>query len=208
MKTRINLYHKEFHPTFEWISFHHMCALVVISLVISAAAYAGLYAWKDSVEQTTLAQSQAAEKEQALIETLTSGLQSRVDNPQLLSQLENVQFQLAAQRALLSRVQSIGELRQKSFSALFDALANANSDKVWISAFRLDELNINIEGSISEPSALTTWITQLSDTAFFRGLEFDDARLIRKDGLLTFELVSREETPALLVSQGGSNESD
>lgn len=205
MKARINLYHREFRPTFEWISGSHLIALACISFVLCGMAYAGLLSWQQKVERDAQRIAQNLQQQQQTIDELTNSLQTRLNNPKLAAQLKQITAQISSQEALLMSVKDMGELKQKSFSSLFDALANANSDNLWITAFTLDESELNIIGSIAKPAALTQWIGDLSNTEFFKGQEFYDARVLRKDGELSFELNSSKKSSELLVAQGGEN---
>jgi hypothetical protein len=125
----------------------------------------------------------------------------------LAAQMNDLQLQISSQETLLLQVKDMGELKQKSFSGLFDALASANSEYLWITNFTLNESDLNITGNIAKPSALTTWIGDLSNTVFFKGQEFHDARVLREDGELVFQLNSRKKSDDLLVAQGASNAS-
>ncbi|WP_371193510.1 PilN domain-containing protein [Glaciecola sp. SC05] len=208
MKARINLYHREFRPTFEWITGSHLLMLVGISVLLTGVVYGGLLSWKQNIQLDADALAQRVKQEQQNINELTDALQARLNNPMLSAQLNNLQLQISSQDTLLLRVKDMGELKQKSFSGLFDALASANSDYVWITNFTLDESDLNIVGSIAKPSALTKWISDLSSTTFFSGQEFSDARVERADGELVFHLNSSKKPSELLVAQGGGNASN
>jgi Tfp pilus assembly protein PilN len=106
------------------------------------------------------------------------------------------------------RIEDMGELKQKSFFQLFDALAKADSDDVWLTTFIVNENDLSISGSLAKPSALTKWIGELSNTPFFNGQEFDDALIIRGDQGLTFHLTSTQKTSDLLAGKGAKNASE
>lgn len=205
MKARINLYHKEFRPTFEWVTGSHLFVLACVSVVISGLAYGGLISWKSNIQTEADRVAKNVQQQQQAIDELTAALQVRLNNPLLNGQLNNLQLQIASQDTLLMRVKDMGELKQKSFSGLFDALASANSEYVWITNFTIDESDLNIVGNIAKPAALTKWIGKLSNTAFFKGQEFSEAKVEREGEELVFSLNSSQKSSDVLVAQGGNN---
>ncbi|MFC4701078.1 hypothetical protein ACFO4O_12970 [Glaciecola siphonariae] len=208
MKHKINLYHQDFRPRFEWVTAQHLVALVFMSVLVCGGVFAGLYSWRTAVETDVENIAQRVSQEQRNIDEFTSALQTRVNNPILGAKLNKLQQQISAQETLLMRVQDMGELKQKSFAQLFNALATADSDHVWLNQFTVNENDLVIRGSLARPSALTQWIGDLSKTQFFNGQEFDDALLIREDGELSFHLTSTQKTDDVLVADGGSNASN
>lgn len=205
MKVRINLYHREFRPAFEWITAGHLFVLLGLCLLLSGGAFTGLQSWKENVERDADSIGVKLAQEQQIISELTTALQSRADSPLLTAQIDNLQNQMSSKQTLLNKVKGMSELKQKSFSGLFNALADADSNELWISTFTVNETDLNINGSLANPSALTKWISDLSNTEFFRGQEFYDARVVRDNGQLSFELNSSKKLSDVLVAQGGKN---
>ncbi|WP_395339846.1 PilN domain-containing protein [Ningiella sp. W23] len=211
MKFNINLYHKAFHPKFEWLTGVNMFAISACVLALCLAGFAALYSWQTSLESEMSRVTQSIATEQQSINDLTNALQTRTGNAVLGAKLAQLQRELAAKDALLRKVQDLGDMKQSGFSNLFDAFANANSQHVWIRSFTVDEDALLINGSVSKPSALTQWIADLSGTVFFEGKEFDEAVLDRNEEDLTFQLKSEAGiagTGALkLASQGRHDDS-
>jgi Tfp pilus assembly protein PilN len=207
MKTNINFYHDEFRPRFDWVSGQHLSVLLVLSFVLCGSIYAGLYAWRGSVQADLEQIAQSVQQQQSNIDEFTFALQNRENNPVLSARLRQLQLQILSQENRLKKVQDMGEMKQSSFAELFDALATANSDHVWINNFTVNEEDLIISGSIAKPSALTKWIGDLSKTQFFKGQEFDDALLQREDGELSFQLTSTEKPRDLLLANGNNPQS-
>jgi Tfp pilus assembly protein PilN len=206
MKSRINLYHGEFRPTFEWITGPHLLVTTVLAICLGASVYGGLYYWQQQTQLLANNLNASISQQQRNIDEFTSALKNRAVNPVLSAQLNQLQDSRMSQETLLLRVQDMSQLKQKSFSTLFDALSSSNSGSLWLTSFTVNEADLTIRGSLDKPSALTQWITKLSNTEFFKGQEFDDATLLRENDQLTFELSSVVTDKALIAAQGDSNE--
>lgn len=208
MKSRINLYHNEFRPKFEWITAPHLVVSALLALCIGMGAYGGVYYWQQQTQLLAQQLNTAISQQQRNIDEFTAALQNRKGDPALTAQLNQMQNDRLAQETLLLRVKDMSQLKQKSFSTLFDALSSSNSNSLWLTSFTVNEADLTIRGNLAKPSALTQWITQLSKTEFFKGQEFDDAKLVREDGQLIFELSSVVKREPLLVANGGTDESN
>jgi Tfp pilus assembly protein PilN len=208
MKSRINLYHPEFRPTFEWITGPHLLLSTALALCLGMSVYGGLYYWQQQTQLLADNLNMSISQQQQNIDEFTLALQNRSGDPVLAAQLNQLQNSRMAQETLLQRVKGMSQLKQKSFSTLFDALSSSNSSSLWLTSFTINEADLTIRGSLAKPSALTQWITKLSNTEFFKGQEFDDAKLIREDEQLIFELSSVVSEKPLTAAQGGSDESN
>ncbi|MBT1451696.1 PilN domain-containing protein [Glaciecola sp. XM2] len=205
MKARINLYHNEFRPQFEWITAPHLIVLTALAFMLCGGVYSGLYYWQQQTQLMADNLNSSIRMQQRNIDEFTRALQTRQGDPVLAGRLNDLQRERSSQDKLLVKVKDMAKLKQKSFSTLFDALASSNSNSLWLTEFTVNEADLTIKGSLSKPSALTQWINDLSKTTFFKGQEFDDAKVLREDGQLTFELSSVVTEQTLLVSQGGEN---
>nr|WP_136251344.1 PilN domain-containing protein [Ningiella ruwaisensis] len=219
MKSNINLYSAEFKPKFEWITGRHLLGISIVVTLIMSGVYGGLFYWHSKVESQAQEVATQIAQEQQSIDDFTHAIQTRTGDPLLGARLNQLQNELSAQESLLLRVKDLSGLKQKSFSSLFDALASANSNHLWLTSFTVDEENLSISGSLAKPSAMTQWIGKLSNTSFFKGREFNDAVLAREDEALHFTLTSKkrnesadsanEQSSDVLVAQeGGNNGSD
>jgi Tfp pilus assembly protein PilN len=172
------------------------------------SVYGGLYYWQQQTQLLADNLNMSISQQQQNIDEFTLALQNRSGDPVLAAQLNQLQNSRMAQETLLQRVKGMSQLKQKSFSTLFDALSSSNSSSLWLTSFTINEADLTIRGSLAKPSALTQWITKLSNTEFFKGQEFDDAKLIREDEQLIFELSSVVSEKPLTAAQGGSDESN
>ena len=211
MKARINLYQEEFYPHFEWVTGSHLVISTIFAALLSGMGYLALLSWHQDLDKELSLIQENISAEQRNIDEFTNALQTRIGNPVLAAERTQLQKELASQEALLSRVQDLGQMKQSAFSELFNALANADSEHVWISSFIVNERDLTIRGSLAQPSALTRWIGDLSNTAYFKGQEFDDALLLKENDALNFQLTSTEliesekSNDQPLVARGGAN---
>lgn len=195
MKSQINLLNEEFIPKFEWVCANHFTAMLVFVTFICAGGY-GLTNYLYTNKKTQVDDiKQKIKIEQTSIDELTTALAARVTDPVLESQLNDFSEQTRVRGQLLSHIRNLSGLKQRSFSGLFDSLAKASRNDLWLTTFKVNPDSLNLEGQLAKPKALPIWISQLSETGFFKGQEFNVASVDRDNDMLLFSLDSkRKET--------------
>lgn len=190
MKSQINLLHKGFVPKFEWVCGEHFVGLVLTVIVLCTSAF-GLSNYYHKQQQSTVTKiKKEIKQQQRSIDELTASLTARVTDPLLESKLATLSEQTRARTLLLNHIRNLSELKQRSFSVLFDSLAQSSSSELWLTHFLVKPNELNIEGELSMPQALPIWISELSKTDFFKGQEFNLASVEREDSVLVFQLTS------------------
>ncbi|MGQ8366076.1 PilN domain-containing protein [Glaciecola sp. 1036] len=191
MKHQINLYHQEFRPHFEIFNAAHLTFVTLICALLIAIAYAGFsYQLNGQKDQLKATQARYSEVEQE-IAGLSTQLAQRTGSPLLKAKLDRFTQDLTQHQLLVNKIQSISDLKNKSFSELFDAFSNSYTNDLWLTSFSVLENDLTIKGQLSNPSALPNWISKLSNTGFFKGQEFADAIVQRTDDILMFRLTSQ-----------------
>ena len=190
MKSQINLLQDEFIPKFEWVCASHFVGIILTAIFLSIGAY-GLTSYQLHIkEQQVAAIKKDIKQQQKSIEELTLALTARVSDPVLLSQLASFTEQTRTRGLLLNHIRSLSALKQRSFSGLFDSLSQSNSTELWLTEFLVTPYELNLEGLIAKPRALPVWISELSQTDFFKGQEFNVASVEREQDSLVFKLNS------------------
>jgi len=201
MKSSINLYHKEFQPTFEVYVANNLLAITAFFLLF-AAAVTGFVEYKKNEATAELKAAQdtnkRAEKE---IAEMTAALAARTGDPALQAKLIQLEQDMDTQRQLVSQIQSLSTLKNKSFSQLFDAFSSSYKPQLWLTSFTVNEGDLTIKGEFSTPKVLPNWIASLNQSSFFSGQEFNEALVERDDDVLVFELTSQIDASA----NGGAN---
>ena len=207
MKSQINLLHDQFIPKFEWVCAQHFVGLIVIVTMLCGASYGVTNYVYTQKEAKVAAIKRQIQQQQSSIEELTNALSQRLADPSLQEQLSNFAKQTGSRNALLDQVRSLSTLKQRSFSSLFDSLAQSSSSELWLTQFLVTPEQLDLAGGISTPRALPKWISQLSKTEFFTGQEFSVAKVERKESGLIFILNSvNSDRSATLASVEVTNE--
>lgn len=190
MKSQINLLSDEFIPKFEWVCSEHFIGAIVGVILLCSGVYGfSVYRHQQiTVEVASLKKDIA--RQQVSIDELTLALTTRVADPLLESKLAHFSQQTRSRGQLLNHIRNLSVLKQRSFSVLFDSLAQSSSSQLWLTHFMVTENELNIEGEIATPSALPLWISELSKTNFFKGQAFNLANVEREDERLVFQLNS------------------
>lgn len=197
MKSQINLYHKEFHPVFEVYTGQNLViASVFCALLVGVATGVAHYFKATAQSDLTRVQSSLNRVERE-VEELRMELQARTHNPVLKAKLASATQNVETQQVLVSQIQSLSGLKNKSFSGLFDAFASNNKSNLWLTSFTVNENDLTIKGELSQPSALPSWINGLTNTQYFNGQEFSDAIVERNQSALAFELTSLQSENAV-----------
>lgn len=190
MKTQINLLHEEFRPKFEWVCASHFAGAIIAAILLSSGVY-GLTNYRLHLkEQQVAAIKKEIKQQQESIEELTLALTQRVSDPVLTSKLASFTEQTRTRGMLLNQIRNLSALKQRSFSGLFDSLSQSNSTELWLTEFLVTPNELNIEGLLAKPRALPLWISELSQTDFFKGQEFNVASVAREQDSLVFKLNS------------------
>lgn len=210
MKSQINLLHSEFVPKFTWVCAQHFVGIIVLSTLLCAGGYGAANYMYQQKEQEVAGIQKLVTKQQQSIEEITNALTNRLSDPAMQNELNMLTAQSSSRDLLLNHIRNLSALKQRSFSALFDSLAQSSSSQLWLTHFLITPEELNLEGGISTPRALPLWISELSKTDFFAGQEFSVASVDRNDKGLTFTLNSvnsvNSDKENTLAQVGGNNE--
>jgi len=203
MKSQINLLHQEFTPKFEWVCASHFVAAIISTILLCSGVYGLTHYQLLEKEQQVALIKQDIKRQQNSIQELTLALTERDSDPLLASKLASFTEQTRTRVMLLNHIKSLSALKQRSFSALFDSLAQSNSNELWLTDFLVTPEELNIEGLIARPRALPVWISELSQTDFFKGQQFNVASVEREQDELVFKLNSVNKTGAQNITKSG-----
>jgi Tfp pilus assembly protein PilN len=192
MKTRINLYRDEFKPQFVWLTVANMLLLSVVVLLVLSGIYYSVWKTMDSRANELSKLRTTIQQRQATLDELTISLTQRKKDPVLLNKLEMRLTLLASLQQLATKLDSLNSMQKTPFSVAFDSFSNADSSDVWLSAFKINESSVRIEGSISYPEALPTWLQAVAKTTYFQHTSFRTANVKREQGQLRFVIENAE----------------
>jgi hypothetical protein len=179
----------------------------VLTTLLCAGGYGAANYSHQQKQQKVAAITKQVQQQQQSIEEITTALTNRLSAPAKQNELTMLAAQSSSRGLLLNHIRNLSALKQRSFSALFDSLAQSSSSQLWLTHFLITPEELNLEGGISTPRALPLWISELSKTDFFAGQEFSVASVDRNDEGLTFTLNSvNSEKENTLAHVGSSNE--
>jgi hypothetical protein len=179
MKTNINLYSQELHPTLRLLSLGIIlvCWLLLVSLLIGFWVFS--LKQQDNLEQELNMINQKRDHQSTLVATLQNGLEMRQSDPQLLQDVNNKVLELALKKLILQELQSQESLKEKGFANVMLDLANHHQPGLWLTHVALNGLDVRLEGEAVESAIVPSWINRLGQTAYFKGQKFADTRLFR-----------------------------
>ena len=190
MNSRINLYRDEFKPQFVWISATNAMVFGVLALLLMGSVYFAVWQSQQShVQELAQIQNDIAAKERQLGE-LTKQLTLRQKNPVLLAKLDTQKIRLSTAKDLADKLSNLSKLQEKPLSVALTSFAEVNNSNVWLTSFKINEKNIEIQGNINEPGALPSWLKSIGKTSFFNSHDFRAATVFRTDGQLGFMIES------------------
>ncbi|MGB3725785.1 MAG: PilN domain-containing protein [Glaciecola sp.] len=202
MKSQINLLSDEFTPHFELVSLSHLLIFSVLSIFLCGGVYAAVSYQKLSTETEISATNLLLSERQQTIDAMTTELSAKSNDPLLEARLASLKQLTATKASLLANLEDLSGLQQGSFSTMFDSLAQAQSNALWLTEFTVSSGELTIGGELSTPSALPIWIQQLQNTDFFKGQSFNVANVSRNNDTLSFELMSKPATEGVQASNG------
>ena len=186
MKSRINLYRKEFKPKFVWLSITNTLFLSGLVLLVLAGIYYS--AWlANEKRQNSLSELKASMTErQERLDALTLQLSQRTKNPVLLNQLAQRQSVLESSTRLAEKLKVLEQNQDKPFSSAFQSFSQANNANVWLTHFYLSPTAQRVEGNILRAETLPAWLQRLGRTAYFNNSDFETATITTVDEQLSF----------------------
>lgn len=191
MNSRINLYRDEFKPQFVWVSATNAMVFSIFTLLIMGGIFFGVWQSQQSrTQELAQIQSEIAFKDSQLAE-ITNQLTRRQKNPVLLAQLDTQKFRLSTAKDLADKLSNLSKLQEKPFSTALTSFAEVSNSSVWLTSFKINEKNIEIQGNISEPGALPSWLKSIGKTSFFNNRDFRAATVFRTEGQLGFKIESK-----------------
>lgn len=206
MKTQINLLPNSLIPRFVWICATHFWIVVVLSICLSASFIAFQHYQIFIKNQNLQSLQTRVNQQQQNINELSETLANRSSDPELKRKLLNLTKETKEQSRLLNHIKDLSILQQRSFSSLFDALANSHNRDLWLTDFEVKPAELMLKGQLSKPKALPVWISQLSQTGFFQGQEFSEASVNKNDEQLMFSLSSKTALNNTQVTRAAGND--
>lgn len=204
MNTRINLYRDEFKPQFVWVSATNTLVFGGIALFIMGALFFGVWQDQQSRINELVEVRNSIDAKQRQLEELTKELTERQKNPVLLAKLGTQKMRLSTSQHLADKLESLSQLQDKPFSKALTSFAEVNNSNVWLTTFKVNDTDIIIEGNISEPGALPTWLKSIGKTDFFKDRKFRAATIFRTQEQLSFKIESKTGSSSL--AEGEANE--
>lgn len=191
MNSRINLYRDEFKPQFVWVSATNAMFFSGLTLLLMGGIYFGVWQSQQSrMQELAQIQNDITSKD-LLLGELTKELTDRQKNPVLLSKLETQKFRLSTAKDLADKLSNLSKLQEKPLSTALTSFAEANNSSVWLTSFKINEMDIEIQGNINEPDALPSWLKSIGKTSFFNNRDFRAATVFRTEGQLGFKIESK-----------------
>jgi Tfp pilus assembly protein PilN len=106
----------------------------------------------------------------------------------LLAKQEELNMNLAQKKRLVEELERLGQFKEQRFSDLFNALSEIDSPSIWLTDIHINELNLKIDGRLSTPDALPTWLRQLSTKPYFSQRSFRHTQVKNDEQGLMFTI--------------------
>lgn len=204
MKSRVNLYHLEFHPTLRLISLH----IVIGSWLCAGLLCSLFYFYLDSEQQgfnsniTHLLENK--QQQEILLNELQSAADKMQVDPVLLKQVEKKQQLISLKKRVLNELAGQEQLKTSGYANLMVDLASHNQSGLWLTHINLNGISVVIEGAATDSALIPKWLSSLGQTDYFRGQEFADTRLYRDSNQQLNFVISTGKEPK--IDKGSNNE--
>lgn len=181
MKSSINFYTDDLKPRIEIITL----SFVLTMAIVSVALMLGISWWAASHHETVKSQGQQLSNQRTSLESqiksLSEALTSRRPEQALLMEVASAEKTLQDNKLLLARLNDRSRLASHDYPSLMLDLAKAHHQDVWLSRILVNGEQVYLQGSASAAESVPEWIAQLSDVAFFHGVEFESAQISEND---------------------------
>lgn len=148
-------------------------------ILVSALVWAGFLHYQASALETQAAQQETRQADaQQDLDRLTAEA-SRPPSALLADRVKATQAQVAQHEALLGAIGSTIKSTASGFSPQLRALANSNTEGVWLNGFTLAPGYVALKGATLNANLLTTYIDRLGKQPPFSGLRFSSLTAVR-----------------------------
>ena len=179
MKSRVNLYHPEFHPKLRLLTLTIVLTVWISALLLCALSYFYVTSEQRGLKSEIAKVEQNKKQQKILLNELQTAVDNQKVDPKLLTQVQKNQQLIALKKRVLNKLSDHEELKSQSFSNLMIDLANHNQSGLWLTHINLNGTSVVIEGAATDSAIVPKWLSSLGQTDYFRGQEFADTRLYR-----------------------------
>lgn len=188
MKHRINLYSSEYVPTVSYISLNSITFLFVF-LIIVFTLFNIVLAWQNGHLQAQLdIQRKQLNSLQRSVDESQRILAARKPDQALLIEIEQQKLALSQRESLLKELSTREETKDSRFSQVLADLSSADLPTIWLTSIELNTGAVSLEGYGSKPDAMPIWLSHLSATSSFSGVDFDHVTIEKREQGLFFSL--------------------
>lgn len=197
---QVNLYQSQFKPKLIILPAQQL--LLIASLPIIIFIIVSLYLSHKQQLSTDLLQQQQhqVQLEQQRLTSVKQQLESRKQNPLLVTELKDLQQQLKNKQVLLDHLSNQKLGNQIGFSSTLTALSKQHIEELWLTQFSL--LNsgqfIALQGTALTSQLIPEYIDKLAESTQFQGKNFSVFQLKKhKDSpYFNFKLHTSEDMAA------------
>lgn len=180
MKSRVNLFVDELRPRVA------LFTLNFVSFVWTVALLLMLFIWFWVGQNATSVKDQLAEKnaQNAMLQTrltdLSQQLSKRREDPQLLAQIAHLKQDIQDKQYVLQAIGKLDQLESQNFPAIMTDLATVHQPNLWLTQIKVENNKVHLQGRVTDPSVIPSWLKQLGQSTFFAGQDFGQAQIQRQ----------------------------
>lgn len=183
MSAQINLYHPRFLKQRDLLSLGNVALAVVATYAVLAAA--GGWAWQNAAmrqEAATVAEARLRSA-RAQLEAETKAAAARKPSPQLVADLENAEGLLRRRVEIAGLLESGAVGSMGGFAEFLRGFARQAPEGLWLTGFKIGAggNDMEIRGSMLNPTALPDYIRRLGAEKVFQGRNFAALTMNRVD---------------------------
>jgi Tfp pilus assembly protein PilN len=176
------------------------CIFGIISLSIYFYANGNSQKLQHEFDQLELHRAQQS----TLVKTMQQEISELKRDPLLLNEIEQKQIVLRLKKRVMNELVGQENLKSNGFSTLMLDLASHHEPGLWLTRVSLEGQRLTLAGAAEESSSVPKWVGNLSNTTFFKGKEFADARMFRDEQQQLFFVLASDFAGE--ASEGGVNE--
>ena len=191
MKYRINLYSAELKPKLDLFNLSFVAGLWALLLLVLVAVFSQQYQQTQASQQQLQQQNNTLAQLQAELGVKMEALRALKPDPQLQHQVSELEETVQAKKVLISKLGVLAQINSGDYAGLMQDLARYRQSQLWLQQIQVQDRNIFIQGGALSSQALPQWLDKLKQSKYFRGQQFEQARLYRdQDDTLLFEIGS------------------
>ena len=149
---------------------------LLLATVMGLSIYASYHVLSSARDENSRLRVELATQQQRLAELQQQAKAHQAD-PKLQQQLAEQELRIKNERDVLRVLNSKTPNNGAGYAQLMRDLASYHNQSIWLSEVVYTAKTVTLQGTATRPDAITQWLANLNQSAYFSGMEFKNLNI-------------------------------